>query len=318
MKGIFKLICATLALAGILAGVGIGASAAEDEIGFSYISDVDYPEGYVNGIENVAAYDENEATAPDVGEEIGGATTYTGAENGVDNTHTGDEICIETPDTGDEIGGKTIASDGENEASAPDVGEEIDGTGIGEANGGTSIGEVSGDAGIGEASGDGASIDTANGGEENIFAAIYGFASERSAEIFALLSFIGSLIIVICYKSGILPLLREGLGGMLGAVGKLKEGVAESERLSKETSEALSTRLGEAEYMIGGFSERVAAIEAACELTAKRSAETSDLKELITLEIDLLHDVFMTAAISPSLRSFVLKNTNIARPLTSS
>lgn len=277
MKGLFKLICAVLALASILAGVGIGASASEAEVGtesvFGVTADLDMTDepdlgSYITAVEPDAELG-FEVTEADVGAE----------------PDVGEDDFVSEGETDGEGNAEDVATDNDNAGQKVDKGDENDSNFLdtGDENG----------------------IEKTDTGDENIFAAIYSFASERSAEIFALLSFIGSLIIVVCYKSGILPLLREGLGGMLGAVGKLKEGVAESERLSKETSEALSTRLGEAEYMIGGFSERVAAIEAACELTAKRTAETSDLKELITLEIDLLHDVFMTAALPQYLKESI-------------
>ena len=68
----------------------------------------------------------------------------------------------------------------------------------------------------------------------NIFEDIYRLLEANADKIFSILAFIGTIVVSIGYKSGLLPLLRDALSKLKGSIDKVKEDNDTSNRTTGE------------------------------------------------------------------------------------
>ena len=133
--------------------------------------------------------------------------------------------------------------------------------------------------------------------EGNIFDDIYAGFMKYSSEIMSLLAFVGSIILAIAYKLGLSPLIEKTLSGVLGAIGKLKENVALSEENAEKVSAALTERLESAERVITELNGAVAKMSTAIDTEKANVKWNEQIKTVLTAQIDMLYDIFMTSAL---------------------
>lgn len=122
------------------------------------------------------------------------------------------------------------------------------------------------------------------------FVLFYEALSEHAPAIMSAFAAIASVILAFCYGKGLLPMLKDALGGMLSAVGSLKTSVSENDGKLKEVSEALARRLEAAEESIGRITELTAALS---EIGDGRA----DVITVMSEQVELLYDVFMQSSL---------------------
>ena len=126
-------------------------------------------------------------------------------------------------------------------------------------------------AGAGEALDTGANGDAVDGGRgeesENFFADLYGITAENADKIFAILSFIGTLVLALAYKKGLMPSLGK-------TIAKLADGVRDMAAKAEE-------RISDGEKAIDGFGERISKALAALESLEARANELSEKLDVI-------------------------------------
>lgn len=131
-----------------------------------------------------------------------------------------------------------------------------------------------------------------NNKEENTFNEIYLSISENSDKIFSLFSFLGTIIIAIIYKKGLMPGLKKAVSSVSDALSAIKK---ESEKTSAESSEYRG--------QINSLSEKTeeAITELEClreELSVEKSSrERGVLMRLLYGQIELLSDIFMSSSL---------------------
>lgn len=130
---------------------------------------------------------------------------------------------------------------------------------------------------------------------ENLFAVIFSTVKDKAAEIFSVLTLISSLILAYAYKKGLFPLIKSALTSLNGSVNKIKES-AESEL---QNNEAISTqvkeKLSDFEKLITAAGDRLALIES--KLDENENRQDKELKTIISAQIDMLYDVFMSSSL---------------------
>lgn len=129
------------------------------------------------------------------------------------------------------------------------------------------------------------------------FEALYAAVVEHSAEITSAAAALTSIILAFCMKRGLTPMLKEALGGVVGAVGKLRDGVTESEAHAKEICDALTERLSLAEDTIQKLSEALSAVEASRTGEAEEAMMREDIMTVMSAQVELLYALFMSAAL---------------------
>lgn len=127
--------------------------------------------------------------------------------------------------------------------------------------------------------------------EENttFFGEMYDAFAEHSTEVFSGLSLLGSCVLAFTYRNGLLPSIRQGVGGIGAAVSEIK---AESEK-TKLSQDALCKLLEEKllciERAFDEFQKKVKAI-------AEDEARLDAFDKLLDEQVSLLYDVFMSSS----------------------
>ena len=139
--------------------------------------------------------------------------------------------------------------------------------------------------------------ETLPGGSKNGFEEIYDTVMMHISEILSLAAFIGSLICAIIYKSGLMPLINNGLIGLKNAVVKIKEATDKAEVENKESVVGISKRIDELEDAISDMSEAFSSLREALSGLEDQRAHQMRMDTVLTGELDMLYDIFMTSSL---------------------
>ena len=162
----------------------------------------------------------------------------------------------------------------------------------------------------------GANTDKDNGESDEpdgFFAALYEAVVKHAAEIASAAAAICSIALAFAMRRGLTPMLRDALSSVAGSVGKLSEGVRESEERAKEISNALAERLGAAEETVARLSEVIAAIEKERSGEAEEELMREDVLTVMSAQIEMLYDVFMSSALPQYKKDAVGERVSLMR-----
>lgn len=132
---------------------------------------------------------------------------------------------------------------------------------------------------------------------ENFFELLYNELLMHSDKLLAALAFLGSLLVAFAYKKGLLPIIKASLNALSSTVSKLKD---ESEKAGAEASVAIlsaTKKLDAAEEMINTLSEKLDGIEYQLEKTNDERLRGDSIYALISTQIDMLYEVFMSSSL---------------------
>lgn len=135
------------------------------------------------------------------------------------------------------------------------------------------------------------------GGTENLFAEIYSAIIENGDTVLSALAFGGSLILALAYKKGLLPMLKGALGSLGSAVSKLKEETGAASERASEAISAATEKLSAAEELVRLLGERLEQLESELSAAREEQTKTSDIKIIISAQIDMLYEVFMSSSL---------------------
>ncbi len=147
------------------------------------------------------------------------------------------------------------------------------------------------------------SVGTQEGGADgenpgdNVFFALFESFRDYLPEILGVLTFIGSLIVAFFYKRGLLPLVKASLSTLTGIVSDLRKRAEDSELISKENASAISERLTAAEEALSMLDRSSRELSASIEAAEGRALDRAKLTALMTEQVKLLYDIFMSSSI---------------------
>lgn len=142
---------------------------------------------------------------------------------------------------------------------------------------------------------------SATGGIEtdrsNVFEEIYDTAISHSDTILSALAFIGSLVLAIAYRKGMLPLLRGGIGKIGEEIGRLKSSAeAFYEGNEKKLGRAYES-IERAEGLFSSLSDRLAVLEEELAAQSADRAHYSEMRIVMGAQIDMLYEIFMASSL---------------------
>ena len=141
--------------------------------------------------------------------------------------------------------------------------------------------------------------------EDGFFPSLFAAFEEHLSEILSALTFIGSLIIMLCYKKGFLPLVTDGLGALKQGVKTINEKTGELSFGTEALSEAITEKLDAAENLLKGTCDMLAGLEVRlAELEGERN-ERKITNTVLSAEVDMLYEIFMSAALPQYLKDNV-------------
>ena len=124
----------------------------------------------------------------------------------------------------------------------------------------------------------------------NLFEEIYSLVELNADKIFSILAFIGTIVVSVGYKSGLLPLLRDALSKLKGAIDGVKAdgetNKAMTDQRLTEISSALALICGDIEHMNGQ-----------CNDTEQLIKDRETLRLILQGQIDMLYAIFMSSAL---------------------
>ena len=125
---------------------------------------------------------------------------------------------------------------------------------------------------------------------ENVFEEIYAALEQNADKIFSILAFVGTLLVGIGYKSGLLPLLREAIAKLKGSIDGVK---ADGELSRAKTDE----RLAEVSRALERIDVSLAEMKLDSEKIEDMARERKSIGLLLEGQIDMLYSIFMTSAL---------------------
>ena len=142
--------------------------------------------------------------------------------------------------------------------------------------------------------------ENAEGGEytkKNGFEEIYKLAIDNVSEILSLAAFIGSLICAIIYKSGLMPLMENGLKGLKNATVTIKEATDKAESESKKSMNTMTQCMEALESSVEDMCRSFLSLSNSLSGYKNQLSHQKRLDTILEGELDMLYDIFMTSAL---------------------
>ena len=140
-------------------------------------------------------------------------------------------------------------------------------------------------------------IGNADRDDGNFFTSLFEDLKANLSEILSALSLICSIILMFVYKSGFIPMVKDGVIALSSRVKSIGE---ETDKMSKDSSEVkellksslrgTSEKLSEMESDLFSLSEKLSDLES---LKAKADAEAG----VLSLEVEMLYELFMSSSL---------------------
>lgn len=145
------------------------------------------------------------------------------------------------------------------------------------------------------------SAELTDGTEENVFDKMYADVSEYATEILCAMTFAGSLILAFAYKKGLLPIVKGSLLSIGNAVSKVKDSVGESAEKGVKLGESIKKGLENTKTVLDGLVKKISELDTALEERlsdeSERAHEAEVLRLVLLSQIEMLRDIFMSAAL---------------------
>ena len=152
----------------------------------------------------------------------------------------------------------------------------------------------------------------------NIFEELYAAVSEFSGEIASALAFLGSLIVALAYKRGLMPAVKSGIGAIGGAVSQLKDSTESYSKHQDELLTEFGERLCRAEEVLERFGQAIDEIAEKTEDGKSAAEDRASMKALMSAQIDMLYDIFMTSSLPQYQKDAVNKRIGEMKEVTKS
>lgn len=132
---------------------------------------------------------------------------------------------------------------------------------------------------------------------ENTFEELYTLCMSHLSEILSLAAFVGSLVCAILYKSGMLPLIKQGLTALSKTVHSIKESAELGESSRKTDYDGLKMKLEGLEETISALGENLTLYAERLESKTALENRQKRMEALTEAEVEMLYEIFMTSAL---------------------
>ena len=129
------------------------------------------------------------------------------------------------------------------------------------------------------------------------FDALYEAFIDNADKIFSILSFLGSVVVVVAYKKGLIPVLNSGLRSIRKSSDELKKKSEENILSAQKTLNMLTSRLAGYENSADALYKSVEELTERLESREESYKREADLKEILLAEIDMLYEIFINSSL---------------------
>lgn len=132
---------------------------------------------------------------------------------------------------------------------------------------------------------------------DNVFETVYNKLMENADKIFSVLAFISSLVIALLYKKSFMPSVKSSMQGLAGVLKNYSEESRKEINGAGILIEAVNNRLLETERALTSLSDNLRSIEVDLDDKKGDTERLETIKKVISAEIDMLYDVFMSSSL---------------------
>ncbi len=133
--------------------------------------------------------------------------------------------------------------------------------------------------------------------EEGFFLLLYERLGAHLPEVFSALSLLSACIIGLCYKKGLLPLLREGLGAISAATKDCEKSATKQTEQALKIYENANNTIHFANDLAKKTEQALAEIETKLDAFGDQKGEIEKLHLLMEGQVDMLRDIFLSSAL---------------------
>ncbi|MBE6536727.1 MAG: hypothetical protein E7673_02115 [Ruminococcaceae bacterium] len=142
-------------------------------------------------------------------------------------------------------------------------------------------------------------------GGNSFFEDVLSVFESNASEILSAFAFIGSLIIMLCYKKGLLPIVNDGLKSLRAGVMAIGEKSDSFTERATKLCDSIELRLEHTEKLTDTVLESIEKTRTELSELQKSSLENEKLKTILSAQIDMLYEIFMSASLPQYLKDNV-------------
>lgn len=152
---------------------------------------------------------------------------------------------------------------------------------------------------------DAAADNTGEAADEGFFDSLLSAFEDNLSQILSALAFVGSLIVMLCYKRGLLPLINDGLSALAAGVKSIGEKANELNIDAAATTEQINGRLEDAQKLLLSMETAMTALNARLDTLDGEKNEQKRFRTVLAAEVDMLYEIFTSAALPQYLKDSV-------------
>lgn len=141
--------------------------------------------------------------------------------------------------------------------------------------------------------------------KESLFKSLFEAFEDNLSQILSALAFIGSLIIMLCYKRGLLPLVKDALAAIGAGVKKLGEKTNEMNIEAGAVTEQINGRLEDASRLLMAMEGALTTLTSRLDALESERDGRKKLCAVLSAEVDMLYEIFNSAALPQYLKDRV-------------
>ena len=141
--------------------------------------------------------------------------------------------------------------------------------------------------------------------DKTFFDSVYTALFESASEIFSALAFAGSLVIMLSYNRGLIPLINDGIKALKTGVKTINEKTEAFNEHAIGLCDSIDARLMRAEKLEEAVISSAESVEEQLNDMQHAHLENEKIKTVLTAQIDMLYEIFMSAALPQYLKDSV-------------
>lgn len=141
--------------------------------------------------------------------------------------------------------------------------------------------------------------------DSNVFEGIVAALEDYASEILSALAFIGSVIIMLAYKKGLIPVINDGLRALKSGVKSINEKSDSFNEHAIAVCDGIDERLKRAEKLSEDLLKSNELVEKRLSELSSDAKERERLSIILASQIDMLYEIFMSAGLPQYLKDSV-------------
>ncbi len=134
--------------------------------------------------------------------------------------------------------------------------------------------------------------------QENPFALLYKQLLDNSDKLLSALAFIGTLLITITYKRGLLPIVEKSLNALSASLSKVKEEFKQESEENSKFATRFEKAIENAERSVENITSVVEKLEGELENSKASRDACENFEKIFLAELEILYDAFISSSIS--------------------